>query len=1239
MSNNTNPLSGIYDDFMTILSSIKIKYSYEVNKYETLESRQNGDEYIAAYEKRDNFFSYDDYNKEEYNKAIDNDFSNSIYKQVSDSNNISFVPENGTNSSGIKYRDKLLELRRKRILNDYNELNDYYRLYNGLPPLNEYKYNFHYVPEDIAKTYGMIPDDGDENIPIHNIRKYFNNKSDGKGDYFISILEGLGFLDKLAKENPKDEYLKYIGSNRISIYKLRTAKNFQILYIDKNNINSSLYEEFMRIYEQSRDYFVSTIYNTKLSDFIKYYDNFIGLCIMVMTIQHTITRQLSLGIKREFYNNQALKILYEAYSIPYDMNIDDITQRNIAQSLNILIQNKSTNKVLFDICKLLGFEDINIYKHYLVKDRIFDRFGLPVIAYTDKFNDLTGEKESVYDFEKMYNLYFQKVDLKDSDIITTFNNKINTLSYDEVVSNDPFWWEDNNLFKEIWESEYNYIETKYLSLSISYKMTEIIYENILLIKMLIDKNEPISSITFSIPKIMDDNTEINLFHAIILLCCLTSKKHHLGGEIITIPSQVLSVLDYLRNEDINSNSICDTFSFNFDSLKTKSIYEEYVEYINKNNLEIEYVYIKCNEDIQFNKNNEYYILDPITNRFKYDNNKINNMDYYIKKISSPKYSIDQFKKDVLNNRIKSDCKILCMTDVLSNILSKEDNEKLNKYLSILSLPLNESNNKDKIKALNDMYDSIKGLGDFLSYRISKTSDKNEYYVLKQLYRTLYYSKENKEIFSIVTEDDECLLYENPDIDDYYSKYNGDYFFLSSPDSYVKTKNGIVYERNITPKYVNMLVESGLYEEISDGVYQERDYTDDYPWIYYIIPQTVCGYKSDGTSMNRLESIKEYNEIKNSIYMKKIKKSRKRVAKTFFEYLYWINPKLYSSIFTIDIENQYDEYLEENNLSKYDYTMKDFMIDVNLGLCDIRYDTLIDETNDSNVNDDRLYYYIDHIIFKMENVIKNLKFIYKLNDTSSPVEDLLIKLIRFFKSYTTELLNLDILYICNLKQENIIKLIDHIQLIKKTIEPLDNLKMRYSDNISILKKELNPYDKVLLNDNYMYRTVLHWYDKRFHDKYGNVYISNPYGFDVYNSSNNIFYIIIHYYNKFGYGWFQNNEMINFTETLYLPILDNLPLIPNLNYFIKINNEYVNIGTITEFEKDKKYYMLFDETTINLLKSNNLLSTTIHDNISYITKNMDLKDREKSYDLIKSIEKELRTSDNNKFQDKIIKVWNE
>ena len=842
-----NPLSNLYKEFLKILKNITIKYSSKAEEYETYETRRAADGYIDAINKTDTFWSYSDYTPEELDAAGVLNYN--LRKSILEADPRAKIPK--------KIQNAVLEVRRASVIDEFEEQNDYYRMLIGYPPYDQDSSKSYFLSEKTANAYGIDP-----KVPIHYIEDYYNAQDPGLGTTYIHVIEGLGIINRLIAAHPDEEYLKYIGSNRINLIKARKAKNFDILRLDRVNIKSNVYDAFVEMYAKCREYFVTTIFNPQCRAFFEMYDNFIGMCIMVMTIQQLIMSQIPYSIKRNFFDVYGVQQLYLAYGIPYDLEIDEETQMNICQNLNLLINNKSTNKVIYDIGNILGFPNLKAYKYYLMKEHTYDIYGVPIFATKERFNPNTGEKEIVPDVEAMYDMYFQKEELRETDFIKTFNNSSNRCDYEEITEGDPFWWEDQNLIDRKWGAEYNFVETKYLSLGLQYSMTNILFENVLLLKMLMNPENSVGQIQVSVPKIID-SLQVPLFDLVILLICLVAKKHHLKGEVVAIPTQILDVLDYMQNTEIGNTMCVDTFSFNFE-----------------------------------------YLLDP----------------------------------EGIEN-----------VETIKKYISKEDQNRLSELLSILSWNTINSQitKKDKLDAFNKIFTNIRGLEKFIRHKLTDCSSKPLYDALKKLYRCAFYSKEMKSIFEI-------------------------------------TGN-------------------------------ETGYT--------------------------------------------------RTALNYFEYLYYRNPRLYSSIFNFNPEMEYNKYVEEHG----DISYEEFMALAESGEIQLKYDNLnIDEmAGNAKISEETIYYYVNHIISRMKSVINNINLLYMINDSQSALEDLLVAIVRWAKSFTVDMLGLDIIYVCDFKPENLLRFIDVPHHIIKLIEDHDYMNFSHSD---VIRHMLSEY---LFRDGFAFEDFANW----------------------------------------------------------------------------------------------------------------------------------------------------------------------
>ena len=526
-----NLLNRVYQDFMVIIEKSVIKMNTLADVYETLEIRKAADAFVRASLAEDVFETYLRYDEYSVGVVMGLTDEDEIEEYASKPRTI---PE--------KYREQLLIRQRKKIISEYVEENNYYRQMLGLPNIEEKEEDFIYLDPTIAEEYNLPSD-----VPVHEFT-----------DPQLSILESVGLLSDLIDKYPTKGYLKFLGPNKVDLVIARTASNFGIIKIP-TAISDTMFNSFTLIYDQCREYYMSCVYIKEYRDTIDYYDNFIGIMIMLMTMQQIMSRQISYIIERDFFDDYSIKILFDNYGVPYHTNMDPSTRKILVQRLNLLILDKGTNEVIYNIGQILGYDKLQIYKYYLIKEQKFDIDGTPIVEY--KEDPITGE--TVLDYEKMFDIYFQKVEIRDLDTYKSIIDHTMNVSYRQIVQNDPFWVEDDEFYKELYESEYNFMETKYLGVSVSYKMTNIIFENIHVLRMILDKKDEISFIKVDLPKI-SLNTEIPLFDAIVTLCAMTCKINHLKGNILTDPSKILSCIGF-------------NFNLDFEAIRQDILNNEYID--------------------------------------------------------------------------------------------------------------------------------------------------------------------------------------------------------------------------------------------------------------------------------------------------------------------------------------------------------------------------------------------------------------------------------------------------------------------------------------------------------------------------------------------------------------------------------------------------------------------------------------------------------------------------------------
>lgn len=520
-------MNTLIKNIQTVVSTIVIKYDNEARQMDTIDSIMDADQYVAAKIQSDSFSDYPVFDVDVLiNAGMLTLVEGDVEKLYEYAANPRLIPNT--------YKDAVLSEQRKYIIDNYIEANNYYRTLAGLPNLEEDESEFFTLtPQQLILT-------GISNTGY--IHEFSTND--------LYKLQEHGILDELIAENPTKEYLKYLGVNKIEPYIARMCRNFDIMRISKGDVSDEFFNSFMRIYSQNREYFTTTIYNRDFATKYSLYDKFIGLCIMFMTIQRLVSNVFKFGINREFYDWDFIRKLYATYNLPFIENLPIEYQMLLLKNMNNLLRYKSTDKVLFDVCSLLGYDRLNIFKYYLVKRQKLDENENPVFCYKKKFDDdgnevLDESGNPIYeeDFEKMYNIYFQGVDIRERNVLLALQDSSKEMTYADMIDADPYWWEDDELHKLKYETTYNYIETKYLSMNVMYKMTEMLFEVTYFMREIISNYKDTSKITIDLPKV-HPGVNFDLFHIIIFMVAAMCKIHGFSNYTITDPSKISHIYGF-----------------------------------------------------------------------------------------------------------------------------------------------------------------------------------------------------------------------------------------------------------------------------------------------------------------------------------------------------------------------------------------------------------------------------------------------------------------------------------------------------------------------------------------------------------------------------------------------------------------------------------------------------------------------------------------------------------------------
>jgi hypothetical protein len=159
------------------------------------------------------------------------------------------------------------------------------------------------------------------------------------------------------------------------------------------------------------------------------------------------------------------------------------------------------------------------------------------------------------DYKTIFDVFFQRVKIKSEDILNELRDPTKRYEYDDLTDKDLYWINDEKLIKKLYSTPFNYIETKYISLDIMFKLTETMYDVNHFFRMIIQKNQEFSKIEMLLPEIVTGRH--NIYSVIVFACALFCNHYGFTGEIPSKPAGVSAVYDY----DLNNFKL---YGFNFD---------------------------------------------------------------------------------------------------------------------------------------------------------------------------------------------------------------------------------------------------------------------------------------------------------------------------------------------------------------------------------------------------------------------------------------------------------------------------------------------------------------------------------------------------------------------------------------------------------------------------------------------------------------------------------------------------
>ena len=325
-----------------------IKDQYTANNSETIDSIKNSDLYIACYENRAEvaLFNYIPHDilveagvPEEQIKLYENNDEYDPY----------YLPE--------KYHEAILKLAQPWYMEQYVELNEYYRLITGQPPLGD--------PGIPMRDYEYLLSD--------DLLDYTGEFVHETGTDFCRMLENMGILDIIKADFPDAKYLDYVTQG-LDIYTVRMKLDFQLLYYP-DDCDLAVTQEFLFKYEENRKYVLATVYSNAMELESEYYHSFIMIYLIIITMLDMLMEVQSHIVKKDILDRRCIQYIFSIYGIPYYRVIPYKYQERMCKNVWSLVKYKSCTQEMLNLIDLFGFDDIHIFKYYILKVRRTNAWG------------------------------------------------------------------------------------------------------------------------------------------------------------------------------------------------------------------------------------------------------------------------------------------------------------------------------------------------------------------------------------------------------------------------------------------------------------------------------------------------------------------------------------------------------------------------------------------------------------------------------------------------------------------------------------------------------------------------------------------------------------------------------------------------------------------------------------------------------------------------------------------------
>ena len=582
--------------------------------------------------------------------------------------------------------DKLVADKRKYTLENYVEVNNYYRIYLGLPPIMKDKFG-NYIDDPDYIFYNKVPISGvDITKPVH---KYNATER--------SLFSVSGELAKMIIANPKAKYLRYLDKD-VDIVSLRDANEFEIIWFNKND---GKIRDFVEHYRAVRNQFMRSHYRELDAIQYPYYEGFICAYLLMAAMADYNANIPIQRLKNNEIDESEIYLLFESYGLPkFDFSQKYLLE--IANRINTLTYKKGTKDGLQLISKM--FEEISIYKYYIVK-RLKNQ---GVLNYDGMSN------------KDKYELFFVKAPLSADDPYEYMQKEENVTPYMDVVSKDPRWGVENDKLEDTLKDwEFSYSESKYLGLNNKIEISTFSLEMAYFYRYIIEHKDIVSKLKIYLDTV---DVQADLFELITYMQALIFRKFKVSPDIPDTLSSIIYM--YSIKNKVNYERLKLVFREHFKYHENKANIDGFIDLLDNQDytlngimdtFEINYKIIEYLYDLRstLTRYDDYHMVDTIIKAITFGekvpelyNNKTNLEDFlstynshsskYVVRINELLSSSDPVAS--INNEI---------TVIINLLRDQVDNIRHKKLLSLFDTAQNLYSDLDIIKYLEKIIDFYK----------------------------------------------------------------------------------------------------------------------------------------------------------------------------------------------------------------------------------------------------------------------------------------------------------------------------------------------------------------------------------------------------------------------------------------------------------------------------------------------------------------------------------------------------